>query len=42
MAKIIIGQQESNVKDNEFIIDELEELGVPFGCQVGKFGTYLL
>jgi len=42
MAKIIIGQKEANVKDNEGFIDELEERGVPFGYQDGKCGTGLL
>ena len=42
MAKIIIDQQEATVNDNESVIDTLEELGVPFGCQDGKCGTCLL
>lgn len=38
MAKLKIDDKEIPVKDGESIVEECEELGVPFSCHAGSCG----
>lgn len=39
MAKLILNGEEINVQENERIVDQIEEAGVPIGCSNGVCGT---
>ena len=42
MAKLILHDKESDVKDGEKIKDAAESLGVQFGCEDGICGTCII
>ncbi len=39
MAKIVMGDNEVEVKDGDSIIEACEKLGVPFSCKEGTCGV---
>ena len=39
MAKLVLNGEEIDVPENEKVVDQIEEAGVPIGCSNGVCGT---